>query len=169
MPGSRGPRWSSGRCPRCGGDLMRLIVLHGGRHDQCPSCGFARVIEPVSPHPPIPALDEAESTSLQDTVHLLVYAQAVLQTIHQVRGCGRCRERLALLRDRIDDLEQVHAAYASHPEQCDDQRLDAFFDLLTERLQGIGHPCSTCRRRMEDITWDLFVRLLLAAKEQEES
>lgn len=169
MPQSRRPRWSSGHCPRCGGDLMRLIVLHGGRHDHCPSCGFARVIEPVSPHLPIPAPGGAESTSLQDTVHLLLYAQAVLQTIRQVRGCRRCRERLALLQSQIVDLEQTQAAYATHPEECDDQRLDAFFDLLTERLQGIGHPCSTCRRRMEDTTWSLFVRLLLAAKEQEES
>ena len=146
---------------------MSIIVLRGGRCENCPACGFARVIEPVSPDPSTPDLGGAEPTPLQDTVHILIYAQAVLQTIHQVRGCKRCRERLALLRTRIDDLEQKHAAYASHPEQCDDQQIDAFFDLLTERLQSIGRPCSTCRRRMEGTTWDLFVSLLLAARDKE--
>ena len=98
---------------------------------------------------------------------MLVYAQAVLQTIKQVRGCRRCSGRLDLLRNQIDDLEQMHASYVQHPEQCDDQSLDAFFDLLTERLRGIGRPCSTCRRRMEGTTWDLFVSLLLAARDKE--
>lgn len=167
MPRSQIPGGQSGRCPRCGGDLMNIVVLHGGRHENCLACGFSRVIEPAPPAPSMLTLDESEPTSLQDTIHLLVYAQAVLQTIRQTRGCRWCRERLTVLRNRIDDLEQMHAAYASHPEQCDDQRLDAFFDLLTERLQGIGRPCSTCRRRMEDTTWDLFVSLLLAARDRE--
>jgi len=76
-------------------------------------------------------------------------------------------ERLALLQAQIDDLEQARAAYASQPEQCDDARLDVFFDELTERLQGIGQLCRTCRRRMEGTTWELFVRLLLAEQERE--
>jgi hypothetical protein len=145
MPRSRRPGGSSSRCPRCGGDLMRIIVLHGGRHDHCPACGFARVLEPVALDPPMPALDGAEEpTRLQDTIHLLLYAKAVLQTIRQARGCNRCSERLALLQAQIDDLEQACAAYASQPEQCDDARLDVFFDELTERLQGIGQLCRTC-------------------------
>lgn len=167
MPRSRRPGGSSSRCPRCGGDLMRIIVLHGGRHDHCPACGFARVLEPVAPDPPMPALDGAEEpTRLQDTIHLLLYAKAVLQTIRQARGCNRCSERLTLLQAQIDDLEQARAAYASQPEQCDDARLDVFFDELTERLQGIGQLCRTCRRRMEGTTWELFVRLLLAEQER---
>jgi hypothetical protein len=168
MPRSGMPGGTDGRCPRCGGDLMRIVVLHGGGRERCPACGFARIVESAAPLPPMPAPGGAEPTTLQDTIHMLVYAQAVLQTIQQVRGCRRCGERLALLRNQIDDLEQMHASYVQHPEQCDDQCVDAFFDLLTERLRSIGRPCATCRRRMEDTTWDLFVRLLLASKEQEE-
>lgn len=114
MPRSQGPRGPGGRCPRCGGDLMSIVVLHGGRREHCPACGFACVIEPLSPEPPMLALDGVEPTRLQDTVHLLVYAQAVLQTVRQMHGCGRCRERLSLLQARIDDLEQIRAVYADH-------------------------------------------------------
>lgn len=168
MPRSRMPGGPSDRCLCCGGDLMSIVVLHGGRREHCPACGFARVIEPVPPDSLMTALDGAEPTRLQDAVHLLLYAQAVLQTVRQTRGCGRCRERLTLLQARIDDLEREWASYASHLEQCDD-RLDAFFDRMTERLQGIAHLCRTCRRRMEGTTWELFVSLLLAAKEDGES
>lgn len=100
---------------------------------------------------------------------MLLYAQAVLQTVHQVRGCSRCRERLALLRARIDDLVQTCMAYARNPEQCDDEHLDAFFDEMTERFQGLGQLCRPCRRRMEGTTWELFVCLLLAEQENGES
>lgn len=169
MPGSRRPRWSSGRCPRCGGDLMRLIVLRGGKHDHCLSCAFARVIEPSHSNPPVPAGDDTEPSERQEAVHLLFYTQAVLQTVRQVRGCRRCQERLAMLRTQVDDLEQTRVDYARHPEQCDDARLDVFFDELTGRLQGLGQLCLACRRRMEGITWELFVGLLLAAKEDGEA
>jgi len=148
---------------------MSIVVLHGGRQDHCPSCGFARVIEPLPPSPPGLIRNEAETSWRQEVTHLLFYAQAVLQTLRQARGCGRCRERLALLRTQIDDLEQARAAYASHPEQCDDEHLDAFFARLTERLQGIGDLCRACRRRMERTTWELFVGLLLEAQEHGES
>jgi DNA-directed RNA polymerase subunit RPC12/RpoP len=168
MPRSRKPGGSSGRCPRCGGDLMSILVLHGGRHVHCPSCGFARVIEPVPPDPPVLARDEAEPSGRQEAVHLLFYAQAVLQTVRQARGCRRCQEHLAMLRTQADDLEQTRVDYARHPEQCDDARLDAFFDELTARLQGLGQLCRACRRRMEGTTWELFVGLLLAAREDGE-
>lgn len=168
MPGSRRPGGSSGRCPRCGGYLMRLIVLRGGRHDHCPSCGFACVIEPSPLDPPALTEDDAEPSGRQEAVHLLCYAQAVLQTVRQARGCKRCQERLAILRNQVDDLEQTCVDYARHPEQCDDARLDAFFDELTARLQGLGQLCRACRRRMEGTTWELFVGLLLAARENGE-
>jgi hypothetical protein len=125
----------------------------------------------IEPAPPDLHLQEdgTEPTGLQDTVHLLLYAQAVLQTVRQVRGCGRCRERLALLQARIDDLEQARMVYARNPEQCGDEHLDAFFDEMTERLQGIGQLCRACRRRMEGTTWELFANLVLAAGENGES
>src|SRR6266516_1929566 len=168
MPRSRRPGGASGRCPRCGGDLMSIVVLHGGRREHCPTCGFAHIIAPGPPDTPTQE-NGTEPAGLQDTVHLLLYAQAVLQTVRQARGCERCRECLALLQARIDDLEQVRMTYASQPEQCDDERLDAFFDLMTARLQGLGQLCRACRRRMEGTTWELFVGLLLKAQEHEES
>jgi hypothetical protein len=93
---------------------MSIVVLHGGRREHCPACGFAHRIEPA---PPDRHLQEngREPTELQDTVHLLLYARAVLQTVRQARGCGRCRERLALLRAQIDDLEQARVAYERLP------------------------------------------------------
>lgn len=148
---------------------MSIVVLHGGRHEHCSVCGFARVIEFVPLDPPVPTGDGTEPPGPQDTVHLLLYAQAVLQTVRQARACRRCRERLALLQARIDDLEQVRVAYARNPEQCDDERLDAFFDEMTERLQGLGQLCHACRCRMEGTTGELFVRLLLAEQEDGES
>ncbi len=140
MPRLRKPGGPDGRCPRCGGNLMSIVVLHGGRREHCPTCGFAHTSEPVPPELPMPE-DGAEPTGRRDTIQMLLYAQAVLQTVRQARGCERCRERLALLRARIDDLEQVRMTYASQPEQCDDERLDAFFDLMTARLQGLGQLC----------------------------
>jgi len=164
MPRLPKPGGPSGCCPRCGGELMSIVVLHGGRQDHCPSCGFARVIEPVPPDLQKPRANEAEPSGRQEAVHLLCYAQAVLQTVRQTRGCKRCQEYLAILRTQVDDLERIRLAYARHPEQCDDARLDAFFDELTARLQGLGQLCPACRRRMEGTTWELFVRLLLEAE-----
>jgi len=168
MPRSRRPGGASGRCTHCGGDLMRIVVLHGGRREHCLTCGFAQMI--TSAPPDLPTQESGtEPADLQDTVHLLLYAQAVLQTVRQARGCSRCRERLTLLQAQIDDLEQTHVDYSLHPEQCDDARLDAFFDELTARLQGLGQICRACRRRMEGTTWELFVGLLLAARDDGES
>lgn len=70
---------------------------------------------------------------------------------------------------KIDDLEQARIAQANRPEQCDDECLDAFFNEMTERLQGLGQLCRVCRRRMEEDNVELFVRLLLAAREDGES
>src|SRR6266487_989723 len=59
MPRLPKPGGPSGCCPHCGGELMSIVVLHGGRQDHCPSCGFARVIEPVPPDLQIPRANEA--------------------------------------------------------------------------------------------------------------
>lgn len=167
MPRRRMPGGSYGHCPQCGDNLISIIVLHGGRREHCPTCGFSRIIEPEPP-PGFPLEEETEPTGLQDTVQLLAYAEAVLQTVRQVHGCRRCRERLVLLRAQVDDLEQTRTEYSVHPERCDDDLLDAFFDQLTDRLQGISDLCNTCRHRMERTTWELFVGLLLETQAHDE-
>jgi hypothetical protein len=150
-------------CPRCGTALIQFVVHSGGRRQHCRTCGLLRADNSVPS-------DSAESSAPANSNHLLCYAQAVLQAVHQVRGCRRCQaHHLSSLRLIADQIEQQRAVYVQTPHQWNEQQIDAFLDEMTEQLQGgIGHLCCACKRRMELLTWELFVSLLLENREHKE-
>lgn len=161
MPQLRPPHTTKDRCPRCGGALIHFVVLSGGKREHCRMCGFLRDAD---------SLPDGHGSSLEsvDIGHLLCYAQAVLQTVHQVRVCRRCQTQIAALRSNIGTLSRQREAYASNLRQCDERQIDAFLDEMTEQLQeGISQLCSACRQRMEHLTWELLIDLLLEERDQQ--
>jgi hypothetical protein len=161
MPRSRRFSGSDGRCPCCGGTLASIVVLHVGRREYCRACGFTREI----PSPPV-LEHRVEMPEQQEAIHLLLYAQAILQAVRQARVCVRCRAHLVSLQSSALELERRREGYTRDKEEHNEQQVDAFLEEITGRLQGIGELCSRCRQRMEDGTWEVFVLLELEEKER---